>query len=82
QHPSLTSVKFSVGRRVTHELLGESLKVSVETTERIEVEIRPTRMAAVAVVVPVIVISAYHPQILQWFSQTFGPAIGRAPASP
>ncbi|MCR4406724.1 MAG: hypothetical protein NUW24_07360, partial [Anaerolineae bacterium] len=50
QHPSLTSVKFSVGRRVTHELLGESLMVSVETTERIEVEIRPARMVMAGVV--------------------------------
>jgi len=58
QHPSLTSVKFSVGRRVTHELLGESLMVSVETTERIEVEIRPTRMAE-AVIVGIFVGSIY-----------------------
>jgi hypothetical protein len=58
QHPSITSVKFSVGRRVTHELLGESLMVSVETTERIEVEIRPTRMAE-AVVIGIFVGSIY-----------------------
>ena len=67
QHPSITSVKFSVGRRMTHELLGESLMVSVETTERIEVEIRPVRLAVVSVAVGLYIWSQGAIQPWQWF---------------